>query len=53
MAKESFSGIVKAGGQRMKTNVTWKQALKSFIKQTIGAVLTSTADQMANKQMPE
>ena len=50
VAKDGFAAFLRAGGESMKDGSTWKQALKSSIKPTIGAVLTATADQIASSK---
>ena len=50
VANDGFAAFLRAGGESIKDGNTWKQALKSAIKPTIGAVLTATADQIASKQ---
>ena len=46
MAKQGFAAFIRAGGESMKEGATWKEALKSSIKPTIGTVLSATADQI-------
>ena len=48
--KQGFAAFLRAGGQSMKNGVTWKEALKSSIKPTIGTVFSATADQIAKEK---
>ena len=50
VAKQGFAAFLRAGGESMKEGATWKEALKSSIKPTIGSVLTATADQIAEEK---
>ena len=50
VAKQGFAGFLRAGGESMKEGATWKEALKSSIKPTIGAVLNATADQSSEEK---
>ena len=47
---QGFAAFLRAGGERMKEGATWKEALKSSIKPTIGAVLNATADQITEEK---
>ena len=50
VAKQGFAAFLRAGGESMKEGATWKEALKSSIKPTIGTVLCSTADQIGEEK---
>ena len=50
VAKQGFAAFFRAGGESMKEGATWKEALKSSIKPTIGTVLSATADQIAEQK---
>ena len=50
VAKPGFAAFFRAGGESMKEEATWKEALKSSIKPTIGTVLSATADQIAEEK---
>ena len=50
VAKQGFAAFLRAGGDSMKEGATWKEALKASIKQTIGTVLSATADQIAEEK---
>ena len=53
VAKKGFAVFLRAGGESMREGATWKEALKSSIKPTIGAVLNATADQITEEsQLP-
>ena len=52
VAKQGFAAFIRAGGESMKERATWKEALKSSIKPTIGAVPYATADQITDKSQP-
>ena len=48
VATKGLEALLRSGGDSMKEGSTWKQALKSSLKPTLGAVLTATADQVAS-----
>ena len=50
VAKLVFAAFLRAGAESMKEGATWKKALKSSIKPTIGAVLSATADQITEEK---
>ena len=50
VAKQGFAAFLRAGGESMKEGATFKEALKSSIKPTIGAVLNATADQISEEK---
>ena len=50
VAKQGFAEFLRAGGESMKEGATWKEALNSSIKPTIGTVLSATADQIAEQK---
>ena len=50
VAKQGFAAFLRAGGESMKEGATWKEALKSSIKPTIGTVLSATANQIAEQK---
>ena len=50
VVKQGFATFLRAGGESMKEGATWKEALKSSIKPTIGAVLNATADQITEEK---
>ena len=50
VAKQGFAAFLRAGGESMKEGAAWKEALKSSIKPTIGAVLNATADQITEEK---
>ena len=50
VAKQGFAAFLRAGGESMKERATWKEALKSSIKPTIGIILSATADQNAEQK---
>ena len=50
VAKQGFAAFLRAGGESMKEGATWKEALESSIKPTIGTVLSATADQIAEQK---
>ena len=50
VAKQGFAAFLRAGGESMKEVATWKEALNSFIKPTIGTVLSATAYQITEEQ---
>ena len=50
VSKQGFAALLRAGGESMKEGATWKEALKSSIKPTIGTVLSATADQIAEEK---
>ena len=53
VAQKGFEALLRSGGESMSQGSTWKEALKSSLKPTLGAVLTATADQVAIKPPPE
>ena len=50
VAKQCFAAFLRAGGESKKEGATWKEAIKSSIKPTIGTVLSATADQIAEEK---
>ena len=50
VAKQGFAAFLRAGGESMKEGATWKEALNSSIKPTIGTVLSATADQITEQK---
>ena len=53
VAQKGLEALLRSGGESMSQGSTWKEALKSSLKPTLGAVLTATADQVASKPHEE